>query len=106
MKLLILTSLLILSSQIVNAQEAVSDKNIQACFKHSGKGPAAFDRCVAEEFRRVREAKEYRDARIKVGKDPDGGCAKRADKKCFDEIMGDLQATTQRLHELGDTTPY
>lgn len=108
MKLSFLALMLILTAQIAGAQETVSDKNIQQCFKHSVKTPAAFDRCVAEEFARVRDAKELREARIRVGKDPDTGCGEpTAYRECFEELLADIRASSERIHELGGSDrPY
>lgn len=79
MKHLILTLLLPFLCAAAQAQTKtpIVEKNIKDCFKQSGKGPSAFDYCVAEEFQRVKEEKEYRAFRIAAGKDPDAGCGKR-----------------------------
>lgn len=102
MKTLILALPLLVVPIVAHAQmpAAVSDKNIRECVKRSPKTPTSFDRCVAEEFQRVREDKAYREARIRVGKDPYGGCGKpSAYKDCFQELMSDLRATNDRLYD-------
>ena len=102
MRFLILTSLLVLSAQVINAQDAISDKNIQECFRHSVKTPAAFDRCVSQEFSRVRDEKAWREARVQAGKDLNAGCGKSsAYRECFEELLAGLRESTERLHELG-----
>lgn len=100
MKPLILMLPLLLMPLSASAQTQIQDKNIQACFKQASKNPVAFDWCVAQEFRRVREEKERREARIRVGKDPDAGCGKpSAYKECFEEIMQDRQDALDRLYD-------
>jgi hypothetical protein len=103
MKPLILALLLAFTAfDVADAQTpvVVSDSNIKECFKRSSKAPFDFDRCVADEFRRVREDKEYREARVRVEKDPYGGCGKTAnDKACLAETMADLRQTRERLDD-------
>lgn len=107
MKPLILALLLLLVPAIAPAQTPIVEKNIKDCFKKSSKTTQSYDRCVAEEFRRAREEKNYRDARVKAGKDPYGGCGKKdAHRECFDEIMSDLRRTTDRLYDGSGSVSY
>lgn len=110
MRCLPLTLLLLFICAAAQAQTKtpIVEKNIKECFKKTAKTPRSFDWCVAEEFRRVREAKNYREARIMAGKDPDAGCGKdRGSKECFDEIMAGWRDTSDRLYDgLGSGTRY
>lgn len=105
MKTLVLALLLVLVSFSAHAQTPIVEKNIRDCFKHSPKRASDFDWCVAEEFRRVREEKRYRELRIRAGKDPDGGCAKDLlSTECFEERANDRARLMERL--AGETPSY